>query len=182
MTGGARDPITLHAAGVQAFRAGDLETAANLIAEAIAADGRMPDFHYNLAIVLKAGGKLTEAAANYQRAIALKPDYADAHNNLGNIWKSLGETDKARASFEQALRYRPDNADTHYNLGILCSERGAREEAVRHYQRCLQCDPGDSRGVGILLAHLGLGATPERTSQAQLEKKERPRTSFLCPN
>jgi len=170
MTGGAHDPITLHAAGVQAFRAGDLAAAANLIAEAIAADGRKPDFHYNLAIVLKAGGKLTEAAASYQRAIALKPDYADAHNNLGNIWKSLGETDKARASFEQALRYRPDNADTHYNLGILCSEAGAREEAARHYGRCLECDPEDSHGVRILLAHLGQGTTPERTSQAQLEK------------
>jgi predicted TPR repeat methyltransferase len=170
MTGGTHDPLTLHEAGVEAFRAGDLERAAGLIAQAIAANGQIPSFHYNLAIVLKAQRRLSEAAASYNRAIALKPDYADAHNTLGNIWKILGETGKARISFEQALRYKPGNADTHYNLGILCSEAGAREEAARHYRHCLECDPEDSRGVRILLAHLGLATPPERTSHAQLEK------------
>src|SRR6185436_13068212 len=92
--------LALHQDGVQAFLAGDLDKASGLIAQAIAADGQMPDFHYNLAIVLKAQGKRKQAAASYQRAIALKPDYADAHNNLGNVWKELGETQKARASFQ----------------------------------------------------------------------------------
>src|SRR5688572_30536850 len=82
------DALALHEGGVQAFVAGDLDKAAALIAQAIAANGQMPDFHYNLAIVLKAQGKLKQAAASYSRAIALKPDYADAHNNLGNIRKS----------------------------------------------------------------------------------------------
>src|ERR1700712_4982298 len=88
--GEAHDPLTLHAQGVEAYSAGRLQDASSLIARAIAADGRMPSFHYNLAIVLKAQGKLKEAAAAYSRAIALKPDYGDAHNNLGNVWKELG--------------------------------------------------------------------------------------------
>jgi predicted TPR repeat methyltransferase len=163
-----RDPITLHAAGVQAYRAGDLERAADLIAKAIAANGQMPSFHYNLAIVLRAQDRLREAAASYERAILLKPDHADAHNNLGNVWKTLGQRDKARASFERALQYRPGNADTHYSLGILCSDSGDRDEAVLHFHRCLDGDPDDSRGVRMLLAHLGRAAVPERTSQAQL--------------
>ena len=87
-----RDPIALHSDGVQAYRAGHLEMAADLITKAIAANGHMPDFHYNLAIVLRAQGKLKEAAASYQRAILLKPDYAEAHNNLGNVWKDAGQT------------------------------------------------------------------------------------------
>jgi predicted TPR repeat methyltransferase len=167
-TADAGDPIILHSAGVQAFRAGHLELAADLIARAIAANGHMPNFHYNLAIVLRAQGKLKEAAASYKRAILLKPDYADAHNNLGNVWKTLGQRDKARASFERALQCRPGNADTHYNLGILCSDSGDRDEAAFHFHRCLDCDPGDSRGVRILLAHLGLATAPDRTPQAQL--------------
>src|SRR5438445_4507865 len=64
------DPIALHAEGIQAFQAGDLDRAADRIAHAIAANGGMPDFHYNLAIVFKAQGKLKQAAASYQRAIA----------------------------------------------------------------------------------------------------------------
>jgi len=166
----ARDPIALHSAGIQAYRAGHPEMAADLIAKAIAADGHMPEFHYNLAIVMRAQGKLQEAAASYKRAILLKPDYADAHNNLGNVWKVLGKRDEARACFEQALHLKPGNADTHYNLGVLCSDAGERDEAARHFQRCLDLDPDDSRGAGMLLAHLGLTSVPERTPQAQLLK------------
>jgi predicted TPR repeat methyltransferase len=174
----ARDPITLHSLGVEAFRAGHLEAAADLIAKAIAANRDMPDFHYNLAIVLRAQGKLKEAAASYKRAILLKPDYADAHNNLGNVWKTLGKRDKARASFERALHCKPDNADTHYNLGILCSDSGDRDEAARHFHRCLDLDPDDSRGARMLLAHLGLAIVPERTPQAQLLKLYEVRSRF----
>ncbi len=164
----AHDPITLHAAGVQAFRAGRLEAAAELIAKAITANKHMPQFHYNLAIVQRAQGKLKQAAASYKRAIALKADYAEAHNNLGNVWKMLGQRDKARASLERALQCKPGNADTHYSLGILCSDCGDRGEAARHFQLCLDHDPDDSRGARMLLAQLGLEPVPEQAPQAQL--------------
>jgi len=164
----AADPAALHEAGIQAYRAGRLAMAADLIGQAISVVEPVPEFHYNLAIVLKAQGRLEDAAAHYERAVALKPDHVNAHNNLGNVWKALGQTDKARASFAQALQHNPGNADTHYSLGILCCDLGEREEAERHFRRCLACDPGDGRGVAILLAYLGAGDAPARTSQAQL--------------
>ena len=164
------DPVDLHSAGIEAFRTGRLDLAAGLIAQAIAADGNKPDFHYNLAIVLKAQGKLQEAVASYQRAIALRPDYADAYNNLGNLWKVLGQRRNALASFAAALEHRPGNADTLYNLGILCSEDGDRALAAVHFQRYLEHDPGDARGVRMLLARLGLATAPQQTSRAQLQK------------
>jgi predicted TPR repeat methyltransferase len=167
-SGGNADPVALHDAGVQAFRAGDLGAAATLITRAIAITGEVPSFHYNLAIVLKAQRRLQDAAASYECAIALKPDHADAHNNLGNVWKALGQPDKARASFGRALHYNPGHADTHYNLGILCCDLGVPGEAEQHFRRSLECDPQDSRGAGILLAHLGAGDAPQRTPQAQL--------------
>jgi predicted TPR repeat methyltransferase len=162
------DPVALHEAGIEAYRAGRLAAAADLIGQAIAASGPVPEFHYNLGIVLKAMGRLEDAAASYERAIALKPDHVNAHNNLGNLWKALGQPDKARASFAQALTYNPDNADTHYSLGVLCGELGERDEAGQHFRRCLASDPHDSRGAGILLAHLGIGDAPERTPEAQV--------------
>jgi predicted TPR repeat methyltransferase len=162
------DPVALHEAGIEAYRAGRLAAAADLIGQAIAASGPVPEFHYNLAIVLKAMGRLADAAASYERAIALKPDHVNAHNNLGNVWKALGRPEKARASFAQALTVNPDNADTHYSLGILCGELGERDQAGQHLRRCLVSDPRDSRGAGILLAHLGVGDAPERTPEAQL--------------
>ena len=164
----ARGPALLHDAGIEAYRAGRLVEAADLIGQAIQASAAVPEFHYNLAIVLKAMGRLKDAAAAYERAIALKPDHVNAHNNLGNVWKALGQPDKARASFTRALAYNPDNTDTHYSLGVLCGELGERDEAERHLRRCLAGDPQDSRGAGILLAHLGLGDAPGRTPEAQL--------------
>ena len=163
------DPVTLHTMGVDAFRAGHLEMAADLIGQAILANNQMPAFHYNLGIVLKAAGKLKDAAASYSRAITLKPDHVDAHNNLGNVWKALGKPDKARTSFERALHLKPGNADTHYNLGILCSEAGDADQAARHFQHCLEQDPDDCRGARILLARLGRAMAPNQASQAQMQ-------------
>jgi predicted TPR repeat methyltransferase len=172
------DPVDLHAAGIEAFRAGRLDVAASLIAQAIASAPQVAAFHYNLAIVLKAQGRLEEAAASYQHAIALKPDHADAHNNLGNVWKELDRRDKALASFHLALQAKPGNTDTLYNLGILCSEAGDREAAARHFHACLEQDPEDSHGVRLLLARLGLEVAPERTSGAQLQKIYQVRSRF----
>ena len=164
----AADPVDLHMLGVAAFRAGDNANALELIGRAIAINDRAASFHYNLAIVLKAEGRLVEAAASYERAITLQPDHVNAHNNLGNVWKALGQRDSARASFARALQHNPDNADTHYSLGILCCDLGEREKAEGHFRRSLACDPKDRNGAAILLAHLGKGEVPERTSEAQL--------------
>jgi predicted TPR repeat methyltransferase len=162
------DPFALHEAGIKAYRAGDLDRAAALISQAISFNGGVSTFHYNLGVVLKALGRPEGAAASYECAIALKPDYVDAHNNLGNVWKAMGRPDRAKASFERALQFNPGNADTHYNLGVLCCDLGLRREAEENFRRCLACDPDDSRGAGILLAHIGASASPERTSPAQL--------------
>src|SRR3954471_12545288 len=50
----APDPAVLYEAGLTAYRAGELARAADLIGQAIAASGPLPELHYNLAIVLKA--------------------------------------------------------------------------------------------------------------------------------
>jgi len=162
------DPFALHEAGIMAYRAGDLDRAAALISQAVSFNGGVSSFHYNLGVVLKALGRPEGAAASYERAIALKPDYVDAHNNLGNVWKALGRPDRAKASFERALQFNPGNADTHYNLGVLSCDLGLRGEAEAHFRRCLAGDPDDSRGAGILLAHIGASSSPERTPPAQL--------------
>jgi predicted TPR repeat methyltransferase len=164
----AADPLALHEEGIQAFRTGQLGPAAELISRAIAACEPVPEFHYNLAIVLRAMGRLQDAALCYQRAIALKPDHVNAHNNLGNVWRALGRTAEARASFAQALHYHSGNADTHYSLGLLCCDEGEVDEARQHLRRCLECDPADRDGAGILMAHLGAGEAPARTPEAQL--------------
>ncbi len=172
------DPFALHALGVRAYQEGRNDIAADLIGRAISLNGQMPDFHYNLAIVLNAQGKPEDAATSLNRALSLNPDYAEAHNNLGNILKARGRDEEAIACFQRALGLKPGLAVTHYNLGSLFFEQGKNELAMKHFHSCLEIDPDDAHGVRLLLAHMGFAATPKRASQAHLENLYGRRSRF----
>jgi predicted TPR repeat methyltransferase len=172
------DPFALHALGVIAYREGRNDIAADLIGRAITLNGQMAEFHYNLAIVLNAHGKPEDAITSLERALTLNPDYAEAHNNLGNIFKAHGRHEEAIASFERALAIQPGLAVAHYNLGHLFLAQGKSGLAKMHFHSCLEIDPDDANGVRLFLAHLGLAATPERASPAQIEKLYGERSRF----
>ena len=55
--------------GWRLFGPATMLRAVELIARAVALNGQVPSFHYNLAIALKALGRLKDAAASYQRAL-----------------------------------------------------------------------------------------------------------------
>src|SRR5215467_6163244 len=88
------DPFALRALGITAYQEGRSDIAADLMGRAIDLNGQIPEFHYDLAIVLNAQGNPEDAAASLERALALNPDYAEAHNNLGNILKASGQHEK----------------------------------------------------------------------------------------
>jgi Flp pilus assembly protein TadD len=70
----AREPRhapTLHFLGVLSHQQGQSAAAVELIERAIAADGSIPDFHYNLAVILEATGRRDAATARYREATAL---------------------------------------------------------------------------------------------------------------
>jgi Flp pilus assembly protein TadD len=75
----AREPRhapALHFLGVSRHQQGQSAAAVELLGRAIAADGSIPDFHYNLGVILEAMGRRDEAAACYLGATELSP--ADA--------------------------------------------------------------------------------------------------------
>lgn len=163
------DEIEIHGLGVLAHQQGRNDIAVEAISRAIALNGAIASFHYNLALALKALDRLEEAAASYRRALALKPDHAEAHNNLGNVLAALGRGREARESFNQALALRPDFVQAHYSLANLLCDLGQPDAATPHLQACLTHDPQDSLGVTLLLARLGDGPVPAQATAAQLE-------------
>ena len=80
----------LHLRGALAHAAGRNEDAVELICRAIALDGKVPDFHYNLALALWALDRRAEAIRHWVRAIALNPNFAQARLNLGNALREQG--------------------------------------------------------------------------------------------
>jgi tetratricopeptide (TPR) repeat protein len=107
--------------------------------------------HINLANVLRAGGRLDEAAAHYLKALDLQPDNTGAHINLGNILLLGGRLDEAVAHYLKALDLEPDNAGAHINLGSVLAAAGMLDEAAAHYVKALDIEPHNAG------AHSNLG-------------------------
>jgi tetratricopeptide (TPR) repeat protein len=100
-----------------------------------------PTVHYNIAVELKALGRIDEAIAHYRRAIEIRPDYAEAHNNLGVIVQSWGNLGEAISHYREALRNKPDYAEAYYNLGVTYSKLGRYEESIQAYRKAITIKP-----------------------------------------
>ena len=140
----ARDPghvKSLNLLGLVAHQTGRNDLAAELIGQGIALDGRNPESHYNLAVVLSALGRLGDAIAPYERAIALKPDYAEAIMNLGNARMQQGDADAALACYERVLALRPGTAAAHYNIANILARRGDLAGAAARYRAAIAARP-----------------------------------------
>ncbi len=127
-----------------------------------------PDFaqaHYNLGIMLRAAGKLEEAAASFRQDSRLQPDSAPAYNNLAEALMALpdqGRLAEAVSIYQQAVRLKPDLTEAHNNLGMALHEQGRLEEAVSSYREAIRLKPDFAE------AHNNLGATLH--AQGRLEE------------
>lgn len=135
----------LHLLGLIALHVGDHTAAVAYIGRAIALDGTKAPFHSNLGNVLKAQGKLDEAALAYHHALELQPDYVPAHYNLGIVYQDQGKLDVAVSRFRRALELNPDHVDAYNNLGNVLNERGKLNEAITCYRRGLDLQPNHAR-------------------------------------
>ena len=113
------------------FRAGDMETALDLVDKAIQA---RPDFweSYQLrALIYLTELDFSRAERSAKEAIARKPSAHPVYNTLGQVYLAEAKFDKAKMSFAQALELDSGNALYLYHLG-LCQYRLAdyREAAA----------------------------------------------------
>ncbi len=150
-------PDALHFLGVIAIQSGNKDVAVELISKAISIKPTSL-MHYNLGLVLRAQGKLDDAAASYRKATALQPDYADAHFNLGNVLQKQGDATGAVASYRKVLALKPDWVDAHNNLGSALQEQGKLDDAAASYRRAISLKPGFANAhnnLGIALQKQG---------------------------
>jgi tetratricopeptide (TPR) repeat protein len=92
----------------------------------------------NLAIALRAQGKLTEAEAAYRRAITLSPGFADAHHNLGFALRDLGKLGEAATAFRRAIELKRDDYESFNMLGNVLKAQGNLPEAVAAYRKAIE--------------------------------------------
>lgn len=79
---------------------------------------------YNLAKVLEARGKWTDAGPWLDRAVAARDGYANAWFELGRWAVDTGEYPKAFGAFQRAVALDPDDSDARRNLGRVALRLG----------------------------------------------------------
>jgi len=104
-----------------------------------------PDLHYRYGILLRADGRLGEAAEQFADAVRLHPTYVDAIIRLGITQQDLGQIDAAAETFHEALALDGDQVDLHYRLAVLHTDRHQFAEAVAHMEAAAGLAPGDPK-------------------------------------
>ncbi len=152
-----QQPDALHLLGVLTGQGGDVDGAAALIGEAIAANPACVDYHLNLANLLRPVGRLAEAVRHYAAALRLAPEREDALEGFALTAARLGSMtggDDAGGWYRRALAVRPCHADVLFNLGSLT---GDDDSALPFYDRAarLSGDPAARNRQADTLLRLG---------------------------
>lgn len=131
----------LHLLGVIANRTGHPDSAAGLIARAIAINPQVSVYYLNLGNALLEQRRLDDAIVQYRKAISLRPDLAEAYLNLGFVLGEKGEKEDALMALRQAVSLKPAFAEAHYNLGLALQDLGRDDEATKCYEQAVSLSP-----------------------------------------
>jgi tetratricopeptide (TPR) repeat protein len=165
-----RDPgnaEALHLLGLIAAQAGELPTAAALIAKAIEIHGPAPAFCENLAAVFEGMGQPDSAAICYQQAVSAGAARPELFYRLGANLLQAGQPGPAAGAFERALRLDPEFPEALFQLGNAFHQMGRPGEAAEAYRQSLALDPRHPE------AHYNLGVALMMT-----QRLEEARASF----
>lgn len=146
------------AEGSQRHQAGDLEGAARLYREAIAADPRNVDALRLFALASAALGHRNEALAAGREAITIAPNYPAAWDAFGVALAEAERVEDAVQAFARVVSLTPRNPTAHAKLAHAFVIADEMEGAERAYRAALQLRPDDGMsllGLGTVMKTLG---------------------------
>ncbi len=131
----------VHLLGVVAHMAGKTDVAAELVARAIALDGKQAFYHANMGEMCRLLGRLEDAVKYGRKAVKLDPSFVAAHSNLGLAYYDLGDFDKAEYCHGCALRLDPAFAPSLNNMGSIARARHDDEKAEGYFRAAIRANP-----------------------------------------
>ncbi len=121
--------------------AGQPRQAADVLAQAVEADGNNALLRLRLGALLGGAGRFDEAETHLERAVELAPRSATTHYNLGVVLAMQEKPADAIQAFRRAVELQPKHAAAHNALGQALLSTGDRDAAVRCFRRALEIDP-----------------------------------------
>ena len=128
----------------------EVESAADLFRQAIAADPAYAPAHVDLAGTymvlwfqgfLAAEAALPQARASAERALELDETLAEAHAALGMVLTAELRFEEAEREFQRALKLNRGSADVHMQYSQLLLDLARYEESQREMRRAVELDP-----------------------------------------
>jgi Flp pilus assembly protein TadD len=131
------------AAGVEALKSGDLETAEKIFAEAARNGVKHPLVYHNLGVIAQQKANHLQAVARFREALALQPEYGPSRLLLGVSLLALGRNDESVRELKQAVTLMPQQPQSHLQLARAYEGSGDRLSAVEQLQRVVELAPGE---------------------------------------
>ncbi len=152
------DPDHLKSQADDAFRAGRLDDARDLYAQALAGRPGWAAAHNNLAMVLRAQGDRAGAEAQFRKALDSEPGLTGALSNLGALLVEQNRLADAAPCLDRARALAPNHAGVLYNCGTLAQARGDIAQAAQDFKASVDANPNYApaySNMGIALRRLG---------------------------
>lgn len=136
------DAMLLQLQGQLEINRGNDQLAIVALERALSINPRLSDTHFFLSIVLKQGGKLTEALVAINQALVCSPSYAEYRFHKSTILADMHQYNASLEILDALLSEYPDSARYWNNAGIQHNALGHPETAQKCFQRALSIEPG----------------------------------------
>lgn len=134
-----------------AMRDGAVDVAEARVRRAIELDPANPSAWNNLAVVMEAKGKTSEAADAYAEAARLDPDSIGRRFTLARLYQRLGRDQEAAAELRSVLERAPDFVEGRSELATILARQGRLDEAVLEAREALAADPNATAARWVLI-------------------------------
>jgi tetratricopeptide (TPR) repeat protein len=138
--------------------AGACQAALRDLQERLAADPEALDLRLELAALLAAVGRTSEARDAYLEILARDPAHRLALNRLGTLLFGTGYRTAARTAYAEAVARHPSDPLSRVNFGNVLHDAGEFAAAREHFEAALRFEPGNQeahQGLAYVLAELG---------------------------
>jgi len=129
------------AAAASQHQAGNLQEAAAICQQIVAAVPRCFSAWHLLGLIALQARRSDLATAHFSRALELMPDSAEAHNDLATALFDLGRLPEVVHHYRRSVELRPDFLVAWFNLGNALQSQRELQAAVDCYRRALELQP-----------------------------------------
>lgn len=132
---------TQMAAGVQALKAGDLDTAEKVFSDALRHGIKHPLVFHNLGVIAQQRGLHHQAIFRFREAILLQPDFGPTRLLLGSSLLAVGKNSEAIHELRRAVSLMPEQPEAHLQLARAYEGAESWISVAQELQKLVELNP-----------------------------------------